>query len=160
MKPYSLQFFHREKVNDKLLVERDIYRFVTRFNRVYFIEVEKYRDHIYFAKFYCRIHKNLKNRYKMQLDDGDGFRIFSTCISVAGIIYRNDPQASFGFIGESSIGEDPQNTRRYKIYRKLSERYFSPLAFNHEKDDYNSTYFILNKKNWTCNKKLNFKLSD
>jgi len=146
LKPYELHFFHRERVNDGLLIKRDIYRFKTRFNRVYFIEVEQYHSNIYFAKFYCRIHKNLKNRYKLQLEDGDGFRIFSTCIDLAAHILTQDPLASFGFIGENSLGERPENTRRYRIYRTLTVRYFSPKAFIHEKDDYNSTYFIINKK--------------
>lgn len=147
MIPYELKFFHREYILEDFLQIRHTYRFKTRLNRVYFIEVEEYKSHIYFAKFYCRLHKNLKNRYKIQLDDGDAFRIFSTCIQLAARIIKEDPLASFGFIGENSIGEEPNNTRRYRIYRVLSERYFSPKAFVHEKDDSNSTYFIINKKN-------------
>ena len=68
--------------------------------------------------------------------------------------------ASFGFIGESSKGEEPQHTRRYKIYKTLSERYFSPKAFIHERDDYNSTYFIINRKNKIDPKLLESKFSE
>lgn len=124
-----------------------MYRFKTRFDRVYFIELEEYQSSVYMAKFYCRIHKNLKDRYKKQLEDGDGFRIFSTCVQLAATVLKENPLASFGFIGESSEGEGVQNTRRYRIYRTLSERYFSPKAFIHEKDDLYSTYLIINKKN-------------
>lgn len=159
MKPYDLQFFHREYIYDGLLEKRHIYRFKTRFNRVYFIEVEQYKNNIYFAKFYCRIHKNLKDRYKIQLEDGDGFRIFSTCIKLATLLLKEDPLASFGFIGENSIKEQKINTRRYRIYKVLSERYFSPKAFIHERDDYNSTYFIINKKNKIDKKELESKFN-
>ncbi|PKD15890.1 hypothetical protein APR41_11455 [Salegentibacter salinarum] len=160
MKPYQLVFFYREYIEDGLLEKRHIYRFKTRLDRVYFIEVEEYKNHVYFAKFYCRIHKNLKDRYKIQLEDGDGFRIFSTCINLAAIILKEDALASFGFIGESSKGEEPQHTRRYKIYKTLSERYFSPKAFIHERDDYNSTYFIINRKNKIDPKLLERKFSE
>ena len=96
----------------------------------------------------------------MQLEDGDPFRIFSTCIQIAALILQKDPLASFGFIGENSIGEDSQNTRRYRIYRVLSERYFSPKAFIHEKDDFNSTYFIINKKNKVDKKLIEKKFNE
>jgi hypothetical protein len=135
LKSYQLHFFHREYIEDGLLEKRHIYRFKTRLDRVYFIEVEQYKNHVYFAKFYCRIHKNLKNRYKIQLEDGDGFRIFSTCIKLATLLLKEDSLASFGFIGENSIKEQKINTRRYRIYKVLSERYFSPKAFIHERDD-------------------------
>lgn len=160
MKPYDLKFFHREYIQDGLLEIRHIYRFRTRLGRVYFIEVEEYESNIYFAKFYCRIHKDLPNRYKIQLEDGDPFRIFSTCIQLAAKILKGDPLASFGFIGENSIGEAPENTRRYRIYRVLSERYFSPKAFIHEKDDCNSTYFIINKKNKVDKKVIEKKFNE
>lgn len=147
MKPYKVTFFHRVHRNEKTLISTDIYRFNTRFNRVYFIEVEVFENNIYIAKFYLRIHQHLKNKYKIIIDDGDGFRVLSTCISLAKQISNNDLLASFGFIGESRINESLNNTQRYRVYKLISFNNFSPKKYNHVKDEENSIYFILNKSN-------------
>lgn len=154
MNPYKLKFFHREKINKDSLISRDIYRFETRFGRVYFIEVECYLHHLYVAKFYLRIHKNLKNRYKLIINDGDGFRILSTCIKLALEIYSRDSKASFGYIGESKEDENSFNTQRYRVYSALSIRYFSPKKYDHFKDEKNSVYFLLNKSNAPINEDI------
>src|SRR5690606_4573505 len=106
------------------------------------------------AKFYLRIHKNLKNKYKLIIDDGDGFRILSTCIRLALNIYQKDNLASFGYIGENKIGESKNKTQRYRVYSMISKRDFSPKKFEHLKDEKNSIYFLLNKKNSEINKEL------
>lgn len=147
MKPYSFKFFHREKINDGTLISRDTYRFKTRYDRVYFVEIETYVDNVYIAKFYLRIHKNLKNKYKFVINDGDGFRILSTCIQIAKKINDDDNIASFGFIGESCIGESTIKTKRYRIYSMIAAKYFSPNKYNHIRDEETSIYFLLNKLN-------------
>jgi hypothetical protein len=147
LNPYKVDFFHRSKDGDKNLIRRDYYRFKTRFNRVYFIEVEVYKKSLFFVKFFCRIHKNLDTKYQIVLNDGDAFRILSTCISLASILLKEDSKASFGFIGINDLGKNRNNTRRYKIYKTLAQRYFSPESFNHVKNIEYSIYLLLSKKN-------------
>lgn len=148
MNTYPIHFFHKEYINDSALESRITYRFKSiKANRIYFIEVERYKYDIYIAKFYLRIHKDNPNRYKIITNHGDAFRIFNTCVSITNIILEENPLASFGFKGESSIGEEPQNTKRFRIYSNLAIRYFSPKRYLHNKDVSNSTYFLLNKKN-------------
>lgn len=147
MKPYEVTFFHRTHVNDNTLISKDVYRFKTRLDRVYFIEVEVYENNIYFAKFYLRIHQHLKTKYKQIINDGDGFRVLSTCISLAKQISDTNKLSSFGFIGESRISESMDNTQRYRVYKLLSAKYFDPKKYDHVKDEINSIYFILNKSN-------------
>lgn len=154
MKPYNLQFFHRLKIDDGTIVSKDIYRFKTRFNRVYFIELERYENSLYIAKFYLRIHKDLKDKYKIVINDGDGLRVLSTCISLALKVNAQDPLASFGFIGERRLEESMNNTQRYRIYSMMSAKYFSPKKYDHVKDDNTSLYFILNKQNCALNKDI------
>lgn len=61
--------------------------------------------------------------------------------------------ASFGFIGEHSIGEEKDNTKRFRIYKRVTENYFPPEKFEHAINIENSSYLILNKKNKTENLK-------
>ena len=147
MTPYQFNFFHREKVNDGTLISRDIYRFKTRFNRVYFIEIERYISSLYAAKFYLREHKNLADRYKKIIGDNDAFRILSTCVAIAEKISQEDNMASFGFIGVNSLGEKVKNNKRYRIYSTISARYFSPDTYDHFKEDRRGIYFLLKKDN-------------
>lgn len=155
MSPYELTFFHRVYINDGTLISRDTYRFKTRFNRVYFIDVECFEQNLYVAKFYLRIHKNLENKYRLLINDGDGYRILSTCVSLAVLINKRNPKASFGFIGERRLDErDFINTQRYRIYSMLCRRYFSPKKYNHENNDNASVYFVLNKAEKSINKQI------
>lgn len=154
MIPYKIKLLHRiYHSNDKILCKTDVYRFKTRFNRVYFIVVEAFNSNVYAIKFHLRIHQHLPNKYQFKIDDGDAFRIFSTCISMASIILENDPKASFGFIGQNSIDESIILTQRYRIYNQLAKRYFQPKNYTHHKDEKNSIYFLANKKNKTLNVK-------
>lgn len=147
MKPYTSSLLHREIVEDGTLKSKDLYSFKTRLNRKYFIEIDRYVDNVYIAKFYLRIHKDKKNKYQIIVNDGDGFRILSTCIKLAHEISSEDSLASFGFIGENREGEEKNNTQRYRVYKLLSTKYFNPLKYDHIKDEVNSIYFLLNKKN-------------
>ena len=149
MNAYEIQLLHRTYVKDEPVELREVYRFKTRFNRVYFIIVEIFEMNIYAIKFHLRIHKDLPNKYKIEINDGDAFRIFSTCIKMAEIILKSNPEASFGFIGQNSDGESTHLTQRYRIYNQLAKRYFDPKKFNHHKDEINSIYFLENKKNRT-----------
>ncbi len=147
MIPYKIKLIHRVYHNDETLVRTDLYKFKTRFDRVYFIIVEVFKLNVYAIKFHLRIHKNLSNKYQIEINDGDAFRILSTCIDMARIILSEDELASFGFIGQNSIGEKLFKTQRYRVYSNLAKRYFNPKNFSHNKDENNSIYFLGNCKN-------------
>lgn len=84
----------------------------------------------------------------MLVGDNDAIRTLNTCIAVAYDIYQCDGLASFGFIGMNSYDEDSkENTKRYRIYKIYATTYFSLENFEHKRDDKNSVYLLLNRKN-------------
>lgn len=161
---YCFSFHHRFKINEGVHLTTDVYRFVSRYNRIYLVEVEVYEKSFYFLKFYLRSHNRLPGRYKYRvlIGDNDSFRIFNTCIAIASEILKKDPLASFGFIGVDSDDEKSiANTKRYRIYKKLAVTYFSTENFDHQKDDSNSMYLLLNRGNQELNKdEINQKINE
>lgn len=69
---------------------------------------------------------------------------------IALAIYTDNKKASFGFIGEpikSKVYEEPiENTKRFRIYKKLSLNFFKgEKLFNHYQNRKTSAYIIINK---------------
>ncbi len=91
----------------------------------------------------------------MLIGDNESLRIFNTCIAIAHHIHSENPAASFGFIGTSGFDEGSmENTKRYRIYKKLATTYFPLERFNHQRDDDNSLYLLLNLKNNALNTEM------
>ena len=125
----------------------NIYRFKTRFNRVYLVNVEFYPNEIVVLKFYLKQHNNSINKYKIQINDFDTIRILNTILQIGKLILLENPRISFGFIGENSIDESSINTKRFKLYSKIASKNFNPDNFSHFYNIQKSAYFLINKKN-------------
>jgi hypothetical protein len=125
----------------------NIYRFKTRFNRVYLVNAEFYPNEIVILKFYLKQHNSSVNKYKILINDFDTIRILNTILQIAKYILIQNPKISFGFIGENSINEFSFRTKRYKLYSKIAAKNFNPDNFSHNYNDEKSAYFLINKKN-------------
>ena len=60
--------------------------------------------------------------------------------------FKDEPTASFGFIGANSISENREETKRFNIYKKVMENFFSPVHFAHHNYNKESAYILLNRK--------------
>ena len=139
------------------LISTHCYRFKTRFNRFYIVEVEQYQHHVYIIKFYLKNHRNSPNKFSLMTNykdqegqrhfDNDGFRIMSTCVRIMLRIREADPLASGGFIGANRVGEGMCNTKRFQIYRQLAVTFFDPKHFYHYPNVAESAYFIQARNN-------------
>ena len=67
-------------------------------------------------------------------------------------IQKNNDLASFGFIGANDLGEGKDNTKRYRVYKKIVKEFFSSENYYHVRSDENSLYLILNKQNKNIDK--------
>ncbi|TAF74222.1 MAG: hypothetical protein EAZ53_10200 [Bacteroidetes bacterium] len=121
-----------------------LYKFNTP-KRTYICEVELYDLEIYIIKFYDRKDKNNPYRFSKLTGDGIATRIIRTCLNVLSSIHKSSPSASFGFIGINSIHESLDNTKRYKLYSKISANLFGIGTFEHVYSDRYSVYFFANK---------------
>ncbi|MBC6697570.1 hypothetical protein [Hymenobacter sp. BT190] len=129
------------------LVCTHYYTFRTRKNRRYAVEAEQYQHHVYVLKFYPLALKGSPNRFKLLVNDGDAFRILSTCLRVFADICRRDPLASAGFIGEALAGEGRALTKRFRVYFQSVATFIDSADFNHHVLPAISAYFLENCAN-------------
>jgi hypothetical protein len=144
------------KINNGDLLKEHRFRFKTRKNKTYIVDVEEYTYNVFAIKFYLKNYQHSKDKYKMLCNDFDGFRVVSTVVAVVlYIIDSVQPLASFGFIGTPLLIEPTTlNTKRFRIYQKLAQKYFSPDTFDHGCNIDNSSYLLLNKKVVNINLKV------
>lgn len=106
---------------------------------------------MYAIKFYLKSHKDSKKRYNLLVNDGDAFRVLSTCLNIIIDILEKQPFASFGFIGAPTSEEQAKqievNNKRFRVYRQIAQNRFSTKHFEHAMNSEKSTYIILNKQN-------------
>ena len=118
------------------------YRFRTRKNRRYVVDAEEYQHHTYVLKYYPLSHKSSPNKYRVLTNDGDAFRILTTCTQVFLDICRRDSLASAGFVGEALVGEGVANTKRFRVYLQTVSTFIGPNRFIHHPMPAISAYFL------------------
>ena len=118
------------------------YTFRTRKNRRYVVDAEEYQHHTYVLKYYPLSHKGSPNKYRVLTNDGDAFRILTTCTRVFLDICRRDPLASAGFVGEALVGEGVANTKRFRVYLQTVSTFIGPNRFAHHPMPAISAYFL------------------
>ncbi len=118
------------------------YTFRTRKNRRYVVDAEEYQHHTYVLKYYPLSHKSSANKYRVLTNDGDAFRILTTCTQVFLDICRRDPLASAGFVGEALAGEGVSNTKRFRVYLQTVSTFIGPNRFIHHPLPAISAYFL------------------
>lgn len=152
--------FHVCKVGDhsaitiqrKHVIHLSIYRFRTNLYP-YLLEVEEYKKNIFVLKFYRRLHKGSKNKYNLLSNEFKCSRIIGTCFKVFFDIYKNNPLASFGFIGSNTINpskgeiESKELTKRFKVYRTAVAYKFGEETFSHFENPKHSFYLAVSNKN-------------
>lgn len=144
---YAFHYRKGPSLKDGPLVCTHYYTFRTRKNRRYIVEAEQYRHHVYVLKYYPLALKASPNKYKLLTNDGDAFRILTTCTQIFLDLCRRDPLASAGFVGEALLGEGRVNTKRFRVYLKMVTAFVGPTRFIHHPLPAISAYFLENKAN-------------
>lgn len=139
---YKLNYKKGPSQKDGPLVCTHSYTFRTKSNKRYIAEVEQFQHHIYVIKFYPLAIKNSPNKYKILTGDGNAGYIITTCVRIFLDIYNRDPLALAGFIGEASIGEEEENTKRFKVYIKAVGTFIGTDKFKHHANVNASSYFL------------------
>ena len=139
---YAFHYRKGPSGKDGPLVCTHFYTFRTRKNRRYVVEAEQYQHHVYVLKYYPLALKASLNRFKLLVNDGDAFRILTTCTQIFLDICRRDPFASAGFVGEALAGESKVNTKRFRVYLKMVTEYVGPMRFIHHPMPTISAYFL------------------
>lgn len=123
------------------------YSFRGKNDKRYIVTVEQYEENIYCAKFYLQEHKSCIHKFSRFSEQNECSRVIQTVAVILIDLLGKNPFASFLFIGANSIGEEKDNTRRYKLYKRIVEQKLSAVKFEHHFIDKYSSYIVLNKLN-------------
>jgi hypothetical protein len=89
------------------------------------------------------------DKFQILTNSGSPGRKIGTClqIMVNEVIKKENPKASFAFIGTPIIGQiNKSGTKRFKLYQIVMRRFFNPANFLHHYHEAESTILIFNKK--------------
>lgn len=124
-----------------------VYVFFSLKKLKYIVNIHQYDFGVCAVKFNLKRNSQHKNKYKVLAKQPDTAKILKTIIAIMVDYTVNvDATTSFAFIGMSSLNEDSENTKRFRVYRTLSQRYFNIDNYVHKEDKKKSLYMILNKK--------------
>lgn len=142
---YSFYFIKNEYINKDGHIKNRLYRFTSTKSKIcYIVLVEEYEHNVFAVKFYPKAWRWSKHKYQMLTGTYEPRRIINTCINIMLTIYRENTNASFGFIGVNSKNEGPNETKRYKVYSTLIATYFSDKYFLHMENKEKSAYLLIN----------------
>ena len=143
---YPFTFVHRSKNCGQGILYVDIYRFKsTKSNLVYIVRVERYEHNMYAVKFYQKNHRLSPKKYQILSHTFEARRIIYTCMNVMFMLYKENPRASFGFIGANCENEGIENTKRYRVYYKIVATQVSDNIFKHVENMEKSAYMLINR---------------
>lgn len=152
---YSLTFIQKTPCRDAsahlFSLKYKFYSPVTRLN--YVLIADYHEGDVFGIKFYAKMHKRSDYKYSIIINRGDVGNILITCLSLVGILLKDYPAASFGFIGSRSYDpktktlEHYKRTQRYTLYCDVVSKTIGPLTFEHFAYDDLSGYLLVNRKN-------------
>ena len=145
-------------------VKRYIYKFRAR-HRIYLVTLEVFSFNVAAIK-YCdrRDHNNKKSAYRKIFNDGDAFRVISTCLYIMLDFWRNYPSVSFVFyavprdidktIHQKNFENETLRQKfiqeyknaRFKIYEYAMLNLFPPQSFIQTRDTATSIYLLVNRR--------------
>lgn len=113
----------------------------------YMVLLEEFGYNFYTIKFYPKIFADSSKKYNLMTNAGRAAPIINTCLNIMADILSKDPLASFGFTGAPLDSESDQYpTKRYRIYKRIMENFFSPENFYHYTKSSRNAYFLVNRK--------------
>jgi len=136
----------KKQVGDDTYVEH-VYSFRGKTNKRYLAIVEEYNHFVYIVKFCLQERKIYSDRFNHLTNLNEGSRVLTTIGHIMRDIYKQNPYASFGFIGSNLPEEQKENTKRFKLYSKVVSQLVSPVGFEHRKTEKHSAYLLINKDN-------------
>lgn len=140
---YPFQFLMRSTAD---AVPCLLYHFrSTKTRRWYIVRVEEYPNHFYGIKFYLKDDAHSPHKYNRLTGLNEARPVIRTCIAILMNIAEKDTHSSFGFIGANLEGETHNETKRFRVYRRILTSYFSQNVFEHYQIVQQSAYAMVRK---------------
>jgi hypothetical protein len=98
---------------------------------------------MYAVKFHLKADRNSKYKYNRLTGLNEARPVINTCIAIMLEIKKSNLKASFGFIGSNLITESENETKRFRVYKKIMATYFSYTNFEHIEIKEKSVYMMI-----------------
>lgn len=141
---YPFKHIQSKEVTNEPFIKEHLYSFRGRNGHRYIVILQEFPFHFMGIKFYLKAHSDSPDKYKLLTKNNDVQGCVRTCIEIMLSLLPNNPKTSYGFIGANLVGEDINNTKRFRVYRQVMENLFSPLRFTHYSLEEDSVYLMLN----------------
>lgn len=123
-----------------------IYHFRSpRTNQWYIVQIEEYPSCFYGIKFYLKADRHNPHKFNRLSGLNEPRPVINTCIAILMELSKQSPNSSFGFIGANIIGEAENETKRFRVYRRILTTYFSEEQFLHYQIVEKSAYALVRK---------------
>ena len=127
----------------------DLWKFRSRkSNKWYIVEVEHFPGQFLGIKFYWKGVAASKDRYSLLTNDYEPRTIVCSCINIMYEYFRNNQEASFGFVGASDLLISKiinAPNKRFRFYRRMMLSIFGSKTFAQCYDWKNSMYLLVNR---------------
>ena len=123
-------------------------------HQVYWVLIEVYKYHFYAIKFHLKAHRDSERKYNVMTGLNEARQCVQTCMVIMHEVAASDERSSFGFIGANAIGESELETKRFRVYSRYMQTYFSKDKFEHHYNLNKSAYIILRRKELSANPEL------
>lgn len=140
-------------------------------NQTYWVWIEKYPYNFFAVKFHLKNHRHCHRKYNRLTHLYEAKPVIMTCIDIMLEINRREQSSSFGFLGANTITEQTdrrkskknevllyiepkENTKRYKVYKRIMITFFSDEVFEHKYNEEKSTYLLVRKSEISKNSNL------
>lgn len=144
--PFSKLNFRNRKVGDDVIVEH-AYSFRGKTGKRYIVIVEQYNYFMYIVKFCLQERKFYSDRFNHLTKLNECSRVLTTIGLIIKEIHKANPFASFGFIGSNLPEEGKENTKRFRLYKRVVNQVVSPVFFEHRISLKHSAYLLINRDN-------------
>lgn len=113
---------------DKLI--EHVYSFRGKTNKRYVVIIEEYPFFVFIVKFCLQERKYHNDRFNKLTNLNECSRVLTTIGLIMKEIYKQNPFASFGFIGTNLPSEDKENTKRFRLYSRVVSELISLSHLN------------------------------
>lgn len=146
---YKFTYKTSKQANDgDLIFLRHIYTFKSRKKQSYIVYVDQYSEiQVCAVKFFLKSHRHSPKKYQLKTGLHEMPGLISTCVNIMLDMYAKNKSLSFGFIGANDENESVENTKRFRLYRAIMIRIFTPAKFKHLAYTEKSAYLMLNREN-------------
>lgn len=147
-------FFKHSFIQNELPQKSDLFHAAklyrargVRSNQWYLIRVEQFDHELFAVKFYLKNSKQSKDKYRLLSGLNEATSIIRTCLNIMLEVLEEHPLSSFVIVGMNGIHEtNLKRTKRYKIYKRVIQSFFSSVRFEHFDYPQKSTVLLLNRE--------------